>query len=93
MSEKEYTPKNILSLIALGAVIIFGSAMVTGCDEPTREERFERGVVNVGTPTGATNIEIIDRAWYSFEYKGQCFLATRYWRHAAMTKIDCEDRS
>ena len=32
MSEKEYTPKNILSLIAVGAIMISGCALITACD-------------------------------------------------------------
>ena len=91
MSEKEYTPKNILSLIAVGAVMVAGIGLVTGCEGESRQERFESGVVDYGTPDGATNVEIIDEQWYSFEYNGQCFLALKYWRHAALTKIDCEE--
>ncbi len=65
---------------------------VTACDEPTRQERFENTVANVGTPSGATNIEYINGQWYTFEWRGQCFLAMKYWRHASVTKIDCKDK-
>ena len=41
MSEKEYTPKNILSLIAVGAVMIGGIGLITGCSsEPMSNEDF-----------------------------------------------------
>jgi len=91
MSEKEYTPKNILSLIVFGAIVIFSLALVTGCDEPSHQERFEASTIRIGTPSGATNIEFIDGQWYTFEWRGQCFLAMKYWRHASMTRIDCKD--
>lgn len=81
--EKDKAMKKIFLL----SLLVF----VTACDEPTRQERFESIVVNSGTPSGATNIEFIDGKWYTFKWKGQCFLAMRFWRHAAATKIDCED--
>lgn len=79
--------KNLLLLPTL----VF-ALLIVACDEPTRQERFEQQVTNVGTPTGATNIEYIDGEWYTFEWRGQCFLGMKYWRHAALTKIDCEDK-
>jgi len=91
MSEKDYSAKNIMQLIAVFWIMVIGLAFVTGCDEPTQEEKLARHANNLGTPTGATNIEVIDEAWYTFEFRGECFLATRYWRHAGVTKIDCED--
>ena len=60
MSEKEYTPKNILSLIAVGAIMIVGISLVTGCGEASVEERFVDYVNDIGTPNGAKNIEVID---------------------------------
>ena len=33
MSKKEYTPRNILSLIAFGAATVAGIALITGCSE------------------------------------------------------------
>jgi len=91
MSERDCSAKNIMQMIGFCWVLFIGLAFVTGCSEPTPQERFETYVANTGTPNGATNIEIIDEKWYTFEYNDQCFLATRYWRHAALTKIDCED--
>lgn len=64
---------------------------VTACDEPTRQERFENTVVTVGTPSGATNIEYLNEQWYTFEWRDQCFLGMKYWRHASVTKIDCKE--
>ena len=76
---------------AVYAVLLSLLVFVAACDEPSRQERFEAAAVRVGVPTGATNIQFIDGQWYTFEWKDQCFLAMQYWRHASVTKIDCED--
>jgi hypothetical protein len=89
--EKDYSLKNILSFLAFAVVMIGSLALVTSCGGPTDQELLARHASNLGTPTGATNIEVIDEAWYTFEFRGECFLATRYWRHAGVTKINCED--
>ena len=74
-------------------VAIVGLTMaltIAGCDEPSRQERFTNEVSSFGTPEDATNIVILDEHWYTFEWRGQCFLAMNRWRHSAVTKIDCE---
>ena len=46
MSEKNYSRKNILSMVAFGAVTIAGIALITGCDRSNQEPT----VVPVFTP-------------------------------------------
>ena len=38
MNEKDYSPKNILSLIAVGAIMIGGIGLVTGCTDTARSQ-------------------------------------------------------
>ena len=93
MKNKHYMPhKGSWRQIILPVILAVAMAgAVTACDEPTRQERFEAAVVRAGVPSGATNIEYVNDQWYTFEWRGQCFLSMKYWRHAAMTKIDCEN--
>lgn len=89
MGERDYSAKNIMQLIAFTWILVFSLAFVTGCDEPSQEERFAAQIGRVGTPPDATNIIILDEYWYTFEWKGQCFLGTKFYRNSALTKIDC----
>ena len=77
-----------LVMALIFALVLFACV---GCSRPTDTELLARHAEKIGTPTGATNIEIIDAEWYTFEFRGECFLATRYWRHAGVTKINCEN--
>lgn len=80
--------KNLLMLPTLVFVLL-----IAACDDmPTRQETFENVVLTIGTPSDATNIKFIDEEWYTFEWRGQCFLGMNYWRWATVTKIDCEDK-
>lgn len=89
-SKKEYTLKNTLSFVAFVAVLLIGLALITGCSGRTQSEIFADNVSKYGTPEDATNITILDEYWYTFEWRGQCFLGTHYYRRGAVTKIDCE---
>ena len=94
MKNKHYMPhKGSWGQIILPVILAVAIAgAVTACGGgPTLQEKFEHGVINYGTPSGATNIEYVNDQWYTFEWRGQCFLSMKYWRHAAMTKIDCEN--
>lgn len=67
---------------------------LAACDEPTRQERFESQTANYGIPSGATNIVILENNWYTFEWRGQCFLASNDYGATTGTgllaKVDCE---
>lgn len=94
MNEKEYTLKNILTLIAIGVIMVSGIALLTGCDEPAYEERQSNAIHTRGVPTDATNVVIIGNNWYTFEWRGQCFLG-RYSHGnttgtAQLTRVECE---
>lgn len=91
MKNKHYMPhkgswRTVIVAVSMAIVV---SVAITGCDDPTRQEKFELGVINHGVPSGATNIEYVNGQWYTFEWKGQCFLAMQYWRQASVTKVNC----
>lgn len=89
--------KHFSQVLFFGFMPILLMIGLSGCDEPTRQERFENAVENYGgVPSDATNIEFIDGEWYTFEWRGQCFLASNDYGSTAgtglLTKIDCEDK-
>lgn len=81
--EKDRAMKKIFLL----SLLVF----VAACDEPSQKQRFADQISRVGIPPDATNVVILDEYWYTFEWKGQCFLGTKFYRNSALTKIDCEE--
>lgn len=76
-------------------IILMASLFFAGCfDEPSRQERFEHNVTNYGAPPDATNIVFLNGEWYTFEWRGQCFLASNDYGATTGTgllaRVDCE---
>ena len=84
-------PFKLFVYSAIGFVLL---TALTACDEPTRMERFEASVNRTGAPPDATNIVILDDEWYTFEWRGQCFLASNDFGATTGTgllaRVECE---
>lgn len=82
--------KRYSSATAVYAVLLSSLVFVAACDQPSQKQRFADQISRVGIPPDATNVVILDEYWYTFEWKDQCFLGTKFYRNSALTKIDCE---
>lgn len=89
---RKYAENIIGGSIALIGLVI--ALSIAGCDEPTYEERHADSVYRDGTPPDATNIVILENRWYTFEWRGQCFLARKSIGSttgtAQLARVDCE---
>ncbi len=87
---RKYAENIMWAAIAVIGVTV--TLSIAGCGETLKDQHIDF-VYRTGYPTGATNVRILENGWYTFEWEGQCFLASKTRGTAGsglLTRVDCE---